>query len=193
MPSNRLVVYSVALALAFSALFVVPGWFTHPASPENPIPASTAKFHFDPNVEIWYKNEKPAFSFRVPQGFTTPNTSIVDGKGQEVVVINEDQDALLMLMYPISSGADTELTEGIVRQNSPEERVSDFRQVSLTEGVRGLYFKTDAKVWDGDGVAFWFIHDGYLYEISTYRKDAELLELVTKTLRFGVPVPPVSK
>lgn len=183
------------IAGGLAASFLVSLILTSPNASESlaPVPATTSKFYLDPNVETWYRNDQPPFSFRIPQGFTSPNSSIPGGKGQEIVVINEEQDAVLILIYPIVSGAEMELTEAIVHENNPNEHLSDFKKIVITEGVEGISFNTDSALWDGKGIAVWFIHDGYLFEVSTYTKDRELLNLLLQTLHFGNPVLPAPK
>ena len=154
-----------------------------------PNPNSTL-IRFQEGVQAWYTNERLNFSFRLPEGFTAPDGTLKDSKGQVVTLSNGSGDDLLLLALPITSGADRKLTEDLVKENSPNQNLSDFRERTLKDGTRGLEFRTDSNDWNGSGIAFWFIKDGYLYELTTYEKDAELLELVVGTLHFAKPVPP---
>jgi hypothetical protein len=145
---------------------------------------------FTPGIEAWYTNEALHFSFRIPEGFSAPDGTVNAGTGHIVELSNTKSDKLLILALPIDTGADQVLTEQIVRDNAPGQNLSDFHEGLLQEGTRGLMFRTDSGEWGGGGIAFWFIHDTYLYELSTYTRDAELLDAVMQTWRFGLPVPP---
>ncbi len=158
------------------------------------IPSSDSSLvRFTKGMEAWYVNEKLHFSFRIPDGFSAPDGALKGSSGQVVILSNNKGDDLLILALPITNGANQILTEQIVRDNAPGQNLSGFRESSLKEGTRGLSFRTDSSEWGGDGIAFWFTHDGYLYELTTYGKDAELLDLVMQTWRFSVPVAPPAK
>jgi hypothetical protein len=175
----------IGIAGALIAVGLTAGFLIYKgggSAPAISVPASQGPIHYTDGVEAWYTNDAPPFSFRLPDGFTAPNGPVEGGK--EIFVKNDAGVVLRVLALAIATGKDNPLTEDIVRANVGDAAVSDFRPAMLADGVGGLAFSTADAAWDGDGVAFWFIHDGYLYELSTARKDADLLSLLMQTLTF---------
>ncbi len=157
-----------------------------------PNPDSTL-IQFTPGVNRWYVSEPLHFSFRIPDGFDAPDGKIEGSDTYLVQLSNGKGNQLDIQAIRIVQGAEMPISEEIIRANTPDEQLSNIQDATLIDGTRALSFETDSATWGGSGVALWFIKDGYLFMATTEKKDAELLELVTKTLRFGVPVPPVSK
>lgn len=148
---------------------------------------------FIEGVNAWYVNETLRFSFRLPDGFSAPDGKVKGTDTHIVELSNGKGNALHIVATKIKEGASAVLTEEAIRQQVPEENPHTFKVGFLKEGTEGFYFETDSAAAGGEGVAFWFTKDGYLYTLTTTKKDTELLELVMQTWRFGgavVPPPP---
>jgi hypothetical protein len=157
-----------------------------------PDPNSTL-IKFTPGVNRWYVSEPLHFSFRIPDGFDAPDGKIQGSDAYEVLLSNGRGNELEIEAVHIAQGADAPLTKEIIQSQIPEEHLSNIKDATLIDGTHAIMFETDSAAWGADGVALWFIKDEYLYTATAEKKDAELLELVAKTLRFGVPVPPTPK
>lgn len=145
---------------------------------------------FTEGVNAWYVNEKLGFSFRLPDGFSAPDGKVAGADTHVVELSNGKGNDLHVVALKIKEGADQVLTEKAIRANAPEEVLSGFTSGMLPDGTAGYVFETNAEKWAGEGLAFWFTKDGYLFTLSTAKKDEELLDLVMKTWNFGRPVAP---
>jgi hypothetical protein len=149
---------------------------------------------FTEGINTWYVNETLRFSFRLPDGFSAPDGKVKDANTYVVELSNGKGNTLHIVALKIKDNASETLSEDIIRQQLLEENPHNFKADSLKEGTKGLYFETNSATEGSEGIAFWFTKDGYLYTFATARKDAELLELVMQTFRFGgavLPPPPL--
>ncbi|MBY0538803.1 hypothetical protein K2P56_00015 [Patescibacteria group bacterium] len=191
---------SAVLIIGFIAFFAFqktqPLW-SLPASPEEsekaysyaPNPNSSI-IKFTEGVHSWYVNERLGFSFRLPDGFKAPDGKVSGSDTHVVELSNGKGNDLHVVVLKIKAGADQTLSEEAVRANTPEEALSNFRSGVLPDGTSGFVFETDSEKWNGAGVAFWFSKGGYLFTLSTAKKDMELLDMVMETWNFGRPIPP---
>jgi hypothetical protein len=143
-----------------------------------------------PGIETWYTNKKLHFSFRIPDGFTAPDIKTGSPNVQGVLVENAAGDELIVAVFPLANGPTGPLTVDGIRENAPGQIITNVTQGVIGAVVTGLSFDTDAQAWGGDGVGFWFAYNGYLYELTAYKKDQELLDFVRSTWQFSPPVPP---
>lgn len=145
---------------------------------------------FTEGVNAWYVNEKLGFSFRLPDGFSAPDGKLQGADTYVVELSNGKGNILHVVALKIKEGADQKLSEEAIRTLSPNEELTNFATGVLPDGTEGFVFETDSTEWGGEGIAFWFTKDGYLFTLTTAKKDGELLDLVMKTWNFGRPIPP---
>ena len=191
----------VALVFAIVIFFVLqkpvqPLWDTSVSEGESrqvyeyaPNPNSTL-IKFTEGVNVWYVNETLRFSFRIPDDFSAPDGKVKDSNTHVVELSNGKGNMLQIVAMKIKDDASETLTEEILRQQLPEESLSNFKSTSLKEGTSGLYFETSSAAVGGNGIAFWFTKNSYLYTLTTTKKDTELLELVMQTWHFGGAIAP---
>ena len=153
--------------------------------------ASSSLFKTTPGVETWYTNDKLHFSFRLPDGFMAPEAKSVNVPGaQAVTVYNTSGDKLLVVAIPITVDIGNTLSAQDIIADTKGQVVTNIRPAIVGTVVTGLAFDTDSKEWGGEGSALWFKFNGYLYEVTTYAKDAPLLDFIRSTWQFSKPVPP---
>jgi hypothetical protein len=145
---------------------------------------------FTEGVNAWYVNEKLGFSFRLPDGFSAPDGKLQGSETHVVHVSNGKGNELSVVARKITAGADTPLSVEIIRTQVVDENLSNFSEGILPDGTSGFIFETDSAEWGGQGLTFWFTKKGYVFTLTTAKKDAELLDLVMKTWNFGRPVAP---
>lgn len=191
----------VAIAMGTAVLVATLGFFvwktsSQPVSTVSSAPPiisgeSTPLVHTTPGIESWYTNDQFHFSFRLPDGFLAPEAKSVNVEGaQAVIVHNSSDDELFVLVLPFHNKVGDMVTAEDIRANSVGEHITNVQLGTIAGSLPGLSFATDSTQWGGDGVAFWFIHGNYLFELSTFRKDEPLLNYIRKTWQFAPPTPP---
>lgn len=150
-------------------------------------PASAKKITTTDGVERWYTNDALKFSFRLPDGFYAPDINTKVNGVYGVKVYNDASAVLIVLVYPLASG--TALTEERVKANLPDVSVIDVKEGFIATVARGLWFRTNAPEWGGDGIAFWVPYNGHLYQIMSARKDQDLMDFVVASWQFAPPRP----
>ncbi len=137
-------------------------------------------------IESWYTNETLKFSFRLPDGFLAPEAD-PGAPGAHAVVVHDDADHRLTVVALPVKGITT-LTEEDIKANMPGAIIMSVREGYIGTLVRGLYFSAQTGA-DREQTAFWFLYDGYVYELSTATEDAVLLDFIVSTWRFAPPTP----
>lgn len=151
---------------------------------------SSPLIHTTPGVETWYTNDTLHFSFRLPDGFMAPEAKTNVSGAQAVTVYNTSGDKLLVVAIPITVDIGNTLSAQDIIADTKGQVVTNIRPAIVGTVVTGLAFDTDSKEWGGEGSALWFKFNGYLYEVTTYAKDAPLLDFIRSTWQFSKPVPP---
>ena len=107
-----------------------------------------------------------------------------EGKGEEIVLVNKEEDMALIMVLPLVEGAAQELSPANIRAYIPDQEPVRFSETALIYWTAALSFRTSASYWCFDCAALWFIHGGFLYELSTAGRSAALLELLRQTFYF---------
>ena len=176
-------VLAVLIALLGTSFFLSRP--SHPAA-EGGTEASSTMLRFTPGVERWYTNETLGFSFRLADGFSAPEPDASVPGGQSVKVYDASGNLLTVTATPSSLLRLTPSGLGA----GPGEGIKGVRDVSVgNTGLGGYAFTTDLPLWGGDGIGVEFLKGGYLYEIYTYHKDEDLINLTLSTFRFSPPTP----
>jgi len=148
-----------------------------PASANSPLLKRT------PGVELRYLNPILKFSFALPDGFTASEQASLAKNTYAVIAVNDSGDGFLVTAEKIKEGT-AALTAADIQANAPDEIVSNIQKVKIAGGITGFSFNTNSDLWKGDGRAVWFTHNGYLYRLATYTRDAALLDLLRVTWWF---------
>jgi|GEM_PF-890987 len=147
------------------------------ASPETI--AEIAKYQFTEE----YTSPVYGFSFKYPKDFTV--TAVPDGTGAEAVLVqNPAKNIGVQILITKNDEPDSDMTEAAIRQNIPDLKISDFQEVLIGAGRKGLAFTSDNEAFGGASREVWFIFGGYIYQISTYAETDEFLKGLFGTWRF---------
>lgn len=104
---------------------------------------------------------------------------------QTVFVLQSEQGAALQIVASTFDEPDMALTEARVREDIPTMPIKNARTVTLPQAqVPAFAFETTNDVF-GESIEVWFVHQGTLYQASTYTNRAELMQSVLGTLKFN--------
>jgi len=138
----------------------------------------------DPANGLRFVDNRTRFSFPLPEGFTAQEYPYGDEPDSIAVIVQDSGDnGVEILVRPLSKNASA-FSEDSVRATHPNETMTNFRAITA-EGVPALSFDSTSALWDGASHEVWFVKDGYLYQISSYARDASLVDAVAATWRWG--------
>jgi len=131
-----------------------------------------------------YTNPAYGFSFEYPDGLAIGEwTDPLDEGDATTVLIQSVPENVFFQMYITPWGdPQTPLTAALIEEAAPQLQVHDARPI-IVGGVDGIMFSAQAPN-QGDSVQVWFVHDGALYQISTYPEQLPLLSKVLTTWTF---------
>lgn len=126
--------------------------------------------------------QHPTYGFSL----TYPSELIVqefDEVGGETIVFQKPQEQKGFQLY-ITPYADTTISESRIKNDIPSGIIREPTEVLLAGDIRGLLFWSEVPVI-GESRELWFVHDGYLYQVTTYAPlDAWLADIMS-TFRFN--------
>ncbi len=133
----------------------------------------------NPELTERYEDEELGFFVDYPEGFVV-NTTVEESV--KVLVFNkkDSQESFQIFIMPYDEPGP--ITPERILIDQPEMVIKDPQTVRIADGEALVFFGTDPDI--GDVREVWFVHQGRLYQASTYSKYDELLAKVMKTFRF---------
>lgn len=131
------------------------------------------------NLAQPYENPTYGFSISLPPGYAAYDFSQY---GTETVIIeSSDNKGIQLEISPWDEPPDA-LTPSRITEDTGLH-VSGAEPLRL-QGAEGYSFQTDSDAFNGASADAWFIHDGYVYQLSTYAMDEPLLRAILSTWKF---------
>lgn len=132
-----------------------------------------------------YIHKKYNFSFDYPSSFKTSN--FMEGEGEQIQFHSPNGDWFQIYITPWDEGEN--ITPERIKKDLPKILINNPQQVVLGPkqkdgvGARALiFFSRDESL--GDTREVWFVVNGYLYQITTYKKLDTVVGKVLSTLVF---------
>lgn len=128
-----------------------------------------------------YTNSTYNFSFKYPEGFTMANFQ--EGEYGETILVRkkEGKESFQIFISPFDEPGP--LTKERILEDLPNMIVEDAQQRLLKNGAVGLiFFGQEPSL--GKTREVWFIHNGYLYQVSTLAELDRWLAGILSTWRF---------
>lgn len=122
-----------------------------------------------------YRNNQYAFQLHYPPGLT--HQEYDEGQGATSIVFEDAKTRAGFQIFVTPYDLDY-ISEDRLKRDIPSGVVEDQQEVMIA-GSRGAIFFSKNPVM-GETREVWFIRDGYLYEVATYRQlDAWLSQIMT--------------
>jgi len=129
-----------------------------------------------------YVSQSPAFTFVVPEEHTVGE---FEERGGTMVVVQNTDTGLGFQVFVTPFDEDiTELTPQRIKQDVPSIVMQNPQQIAVS-GNTGLAFVSQNSAF-GKSREVWFVHSGYLYQMSTYIENEALLLKVLETFRISI-------
>jgi hypothetical protein len=153
----------------------------HPTLPAPPrLSEEVKKIISNPTnlIEI-YKDPLYPFSFRYPPGF---KVNTVSDEDRYTLLLQDTgvKSGIQISLIPFDESADT-LTQARIEKDIPGIVMQDVQPLLLGDsGGKGLAFRSNNPLF-GSSREVWFVYKGYLYQITTYTSQDELLQAIMNT------------
>ena len=136
-----------------------------------------------------YTNSVYNFSFELPQGYAVTPMYITDPdlRAEIVTLVVEKADknphtGLQITISPFAAGEPTLTGERISKE--AELTLSNIENVAIGNVGNGLRFSSNNPDFGGASTEAWFVARGFLYQVSTYSANKELLNSIISTWNF---------
>jgi hypothetical protein len=123
------------------------------------------------------------FSFLYPKEMTVAN--FLDENDNEVILIQntEKGQGFQITLSPFDEKTNT-LSVERVKKDLPDLAIEKVEAVEIGSAGKGLAFISDNEAFGGQSREVWFVHGGFLYQISTYSHLDPLIQSVLNTWKF---------
>jgi hypothetical protein len=126
-----------------------------------------------------YNNSRYNFSFKYPKGFTVANFQ--EGEYGETILVRKEQISFQIFIGPFDEP--DPLTKERILKDVPDMVIDDAQQRILKNGVPGLiFFSQESSL--GRTREVWFVHNGFLYQVSTLAELDKRLAEILGTWKF---------
>jgi len=129
-----------------------------------------------------YTDSQYKFSFEYPKDFTV--TKFKEGEEGDTILVQKkgSKDGFQVFISPFDEPGP--LTEERVLQDLPDLKMESPEQRLLKNGEPALIFFSEETSL-GQTREIWFIHNGYLYQVSTYKELDSLVAAIISTWKFA--------
>jgi hypothetical protein len=126
------------------------------------------------------RHSEPTFSFSYPAEWVV--TSFEDAEGETVLLRDRSTNGDVQL-YLTPFDEAIVLTAARIKQDLPSLSVIDPLQVEIGKRVSGVYFKS-VKEGIGEAQEVWFVHEGFLYQITAVKTHPKALADILASFKF---------
>jgi len=134
---------------------------------------------------VRYTHPMYGFSFEKPDGYTVG--SFNDGQGGETVVVQKTSNDVAksgFQIYIYDALEPVELTPQLIKEELPGTNVNNPKKIIL-DGAPGIMFDSNSSSFEGSSFEIWFIHQGFVYQISSYSEFASELQNIIGSWKFN--------
>jgi hypothetical protein len=132
-----------------------------------------------------FTHKKYGFSFEYPSNMSASN--FAEGEGEQVVFQGDNKDWFQIYITPWDENGD--ITVNRIKKDLPDILISDPQTVILgpkqKEGIGPkalIFWSKDSGL--GDTREVWFVYEGNLYQLTTYKRLDQMVGKVLSTLTF---------
>lgn len=129
-----------------------------------------------------YENAQFGFSLKMPDGFS-PLQLPEDETGAHTLVLQNSAGEGIQIRISPYSDIKT-LTADDISTAIPDMSISEPEIVTIGPEYTGVAFVSDNEAFEGASREVWFVYEGNLYQISTYKRLDTLLQAIFATWEF---------
>jgi hypothetical protein len=137
--------------------------------PRQAAPAGSKEFHSD------YFH----FSIIYPDNLT--EQTYPEAAGGATFTFENDANILGFQVY-VTPFSGSQITDDRFKQDDPSGVRDNLQNITVDGAVGASFFGSDKAL--GDTAEIWFLHGGYLYEVTTLKPTASLLNSAMQTWKF---------
>ncbi|MDP2704971.1 MAG: hypothetical protein Q8O71_01060 [bacterium] len=133
-----------------------------------------------PNENVLYTNEQYDFSFRYPQGLIFEEFE--EKNGAHTIVFQKPDDVKTSFQIYITPYEESTITGDRILYDASGP-VTDLKEENIREDFLAATFISEAPIL-GKTREIWWLHGGYLFEVTTYASLDTWIRDIIKTVEF---------
>lgn len=128
------------------------------------------------------KYENPTLGFSLVYPIELVLQEFPAGGDATTIVFQDPKEEKGFQIYVFPYAGD-QIKEDRIREDLAGAPMQNVTQIVLPGNIQAVHFESHAPII-GDSSEVWFLHNGYLYEVTTYRADDTWLASILSTLTF---------
>ena len=126
-----------------------------------------------------YKNTSQNFTIQYPENLAVKDFD--EGEGTHTITFKsaDEEESFQIFFTPYFGDA---ITRSRMLKDIPSGKFTDPVEIIFGDNIRGLVFFSTSDI--GDMREVWFIHKGYLFEVTTYKELDTWLAEIMNTWKF---------
>jgi hypothetical protein len=131
-------------------------------------------------TSLTFTDERLGFSLKYPKELKAAQFD--EGGGASTIVFqgSREEEGFQIFITPHDSA---QITQDRIKADLQGFPMENLQEIVLTGGIRAIHFESESPII-GESSEVWFIHNAFLYQVTTYRaRDAWLAEILS-TLHF---------
>jgi len=134
-----------------------------------------------PNFKT-YTSESYGFSFNYPKDLAV--TEMREGSSSFITINDKSLTQGIQIMITPYGTDYGEITEAAIKNDIPDILIEEAKAVEPAPEEKGLAFTSNNEDFGGRSREIWFVHDGFLYQLSTYNSMAGSMEELFGSWKF---------
>lgn len=189
MMTTRIQLLLIACACAITAGLGAYVYISHAAGDGSPLPAfadtveprhaSSSMARIAPAGSKLYASSKYGFSLLYPNSLAVHEYD--EGGGAMTITLQNPQDAKGFQIFVVPYSG-SQVSEARFKEDEPSGVREGVKTVSIDGASGASFYSTNLAL--GDTAEVWFIHGGYLYEVTTLKPLSSWLSDILATWQF---------
>lgn len=128
-----------------------------------------------------YENKKYSIAFLYPKDFIVSFFS--ETETVDMILIQGGEKKGIQIAMTTFDEKSTVLTKERILKDIPSIKISNEQSVTIDGKTAGISFDGIDSSF-GKTAEVWFVHNGYLFQVTTYIENKDLLRTIVGTLKF---------
>jgi len=141
-------------------------------------PSGTPLVREVPEGDDEYHSAAYRFSVIYPSNLAVSES---DSGGDATFTFEDDKNIVGFQVY-VQPFSGTQITEAQFKQDIPSGVRTSLKNITIDGATGASFYSADHLL--GDTAEVWFIHGGYLYEVTTFKEQAAWLGSILQTWKF---------
>jgi hypothetical protein len=128
-----------------------------------------------------YESTIARLKFEYPENYSVGEFD--EAKGRTILIQDADENTGMQILVSDFDEPNLQLTPERIKQDIPDLNIENPQELKIDGKVTGILFASNNAI-SQESVELWFVYRDKLYQISSFREHATLVQKVIETLKL---------